>query len=664
MASVMTRRLMAELKGTNKQMQEGQLPWLLACSTVDDNLMKWTASMTFPEESELQKSLNSYAAHRFDESQNKLTFQVRFTPEYPMIAPEIWLNTPRLKYARGSSITFGGRVCIQMLTSSAWNPTTKMADVFREVQSCLLSEGATVDTSGVIKPYLEPPPMLERLATTAYPTANDFQVDGVQVLSPFEAGPFFGNLDRVEATDKIALSMQHGRRIYEGARLQTPLMFEVKTQRGRKTHCGIFDFMAGLPDDICILPKWVMDDIGIKERDVVRVRGVALDLIQHVKVQPHSIDFYHAVQQSGNEPAVLLTETLRRFSALTEDTSIPIEIGSEVHSIQIVELRPKAAVRIIDTDVVNDFEFKVETEFAPNLESEEDKKAREEEILAHEKARRLRREEELAEGKDRREKAIRRHFERARDAAKKEAGSTDGKDGNVSVRLSFPGGSHVDAKFPDGASAVAIMAFVLASEWADERNPWSVRLLCNFPRRCLTNEDRVTTEMNRSVVSVHEELPPAADEEVLQVVGAEDKEEKEVANFSPLSRTFSADRSTDLGRVVDDDPGLDEAALQAQTLKMFEVQRFIQTGIAPQEALFMVEAGMTAPTSASAVGSRSPPAPSFVPPQRRQRRAEPPRTDLQQIIDLTGVDDATAQRLLEENAGDVQRACNAFFDSM
>lgn len=37
-----------------------------------------------------------------------------------------------------------------------------------------------------------------------------------------------------------------------------------------------------------------------------------------VQIQPHSVDFYEAVRQSGMEVQLLLTESLARFSCLTE----------------------------------------------------------------------------------------------------------------------------------------------------------------------------------------------------------------------------------------------------------------------------------------------------------------------------------------------------------
>jgi len=68
-------------------------------------------------------------------------------------------------------------------------------------------------------------------------------------------------------------------------------MSEVKARLGRKTHCAIYDLLQGLPQDMCLLPTWVMEELSIKERAQVRVRSVALNLINFVKVQPHSMEF-------------------------------------------------------------------------------------------------------------------------------------------------------------------------------------------------------------------------------------------------------------------------------------------------------------------------------------------------------------------------------------
>ena len=45
-------------------------------------------------------------------------------------------------------------------------------------------------------------------------------------------------------------------------------------------------------------------------------------LVNEVKVQPHSVDFYQAVRDSGRDVRELLTESLSRFSTLTEDFNV------------------------------------------------------------------------------------------------------------------------------------------------------------------------------------------------------------------------------------------------------------------------------------------------------------------------------------------------------
>merc|ERR1712136_62938 len=139
-----------------------------------------------------------------------------------------------------------------------------------------------------------------------------------------EASVFLGNLERLEASDKVGLPFEFADEVYgraaRGEDLELPLIFEIKTQQGLKTHCAIYDFMMGLPENLVLLPKWVMDGIFLTEREVVSVRSVRLPLITYVKIQPHSADFYPAVTESGEDAKTLLTRSLSRFSALTEDS--------------------------------------------------------------------------------------------------------------------------------------------------------------------------------------------------------------------------------------------------------------------------------------------------------------------------------------------------------
>ena len=181
MAPLALKRLMAELKAVRASMAAGEVPWLLRCEPIDDNLLGWRVDMRFPEDSLLQRSLDRFAAGLLDDARNMLHFQLRFPPEYPMRPPEIWLHKPRLKYESGTPVTFGGRVCIPRLTSSEWTPVTGIGAVLKEVQTQLVYAGAEVDATVAIRPYLEPPLMINRIQSGLIPDANDFVQENLQV---------------------------------------------------------------------------------------------------------------------------------------------------------------------------------------------------------------------------------------------------------------------------------------------------------------------------------------------------------------------------------------------------------------------------------------------------------------------------------------------------
>eukprot|EP00913_Durusdinium_trenchii_P033002 g30895.t1 len=374
------KRLLVEFKQVEAAIAAGE-----AAPCAHTAIEEWEVDMSFPAESDLQKSLENLAASMFDTRLNRLTLCVRFTVEFPLSPPEVWLRRPRMRYREGKTgpVTFGGRVCSLLLASAGWQPATSMLS-------------ASIQ--------------LERLNTELFHTVNGFCREGMTALSPEAAQPFLGDLKRLEVTDKIGLPLSYANSIYQraelgdwaenagisdgvlcdrllrpqpatlpvaspGADLVLPMIFEIKTLLGRKSHCAIFEFFDGLPEMHVLIPKWVMEDLAIDEREPVRVRGVELDLVTSVKVQPHSVDFYHAVRDSGREVRELLTESLARFSTLTEDTAVPIEVNEKFFQ---------------DMDVQHHFEFKVEFEPAPDLEDEAATKEYQDRVLNSIKLRRER----------------------------------------------------------------------------------------------------------------------------------------------------------------------------------------------------------------------------------------------------------------------------------
>jgi len=624
--------------------------------------MEWEVDMSFPEDSPLQLSLENLAASMFDQALSHVTLCVRLPVEYPMSPPEVWLRRPRMKHQSGP-VTFGGRICTLLLASTGWQPGTSMLAVFREIRASFVESGLEANNSVLTRQdYPGRPPELQRLKTELFPTVNGFCKDGMTVLSPAEAKTFLGDLARMEATDKIGLPFGCADEIYsraeKGGTLELPLIFEVKTLLGRKTHCAIFEFIEGLPPMHVLLPKWVMEDLLVEEREPVRVRGVSLDLITFAKVQPHSVDFYQAVRDSGLEVQKLLQESLSRFSALTEDTAVPIDIGGRAFDVQVVELQPLGSVRIIDMDVQHHFEFEVDFEPAPDLEDEAATRAHQDRLLNAFRLRRERSATERQELMDRRQAARRRRFEDERKRLRAAAGPEDGTEGTVEVVLRLPSGTKLQGRFREGAPVAALAALVLSTEWAEASAPWGVHLRV-FPNRALGEAEAVTRELHRAAVIVQEEQAPEADSALLAALEAGSEANGEA---SPAAGDVEPLAPPPL-------PERDEAALQARTQRAFEVQRFIRAGYGPVEAAERYAAGEVLLPTAPSVRAAPTAAPSRVPAAqpalvRSLSEDEERKRRIQEVMNFTGVEHDVAEEALKSNDWITESAVNNLLDGL
>ncbi|CAJ1401679.1 unnamed protein product [Effrenium voratum] len=654
------KRLLLELKQLETAIAQKEAPEILSCKPVEDNLMEWELEMTFPPESVLQQSLENLAASMFDSSLNRLTLCLRFPVEFPMSPPEVWLRRPRMQHRAGTGpVTFGGRVCNILLASAGWQPATSILTVLKEVQKSLVESEMEANTMVHIKKdYPKASIQLERLNTELFHTVNGFCKDGMTAISPQEAAAFLGDLSRLEATDKIGLPFSYANAIYQraelGAELTLPMVFEVKTLLGRKTHCAIFEFVDGLPDMHVLLPKWVMDDLAIDEHEPVRVRGVELQLVTAVRVQPHSVGFYHAVRDSKREVKELLTESLGRFSTLTEDTAVPIEVDGQWFQVQVIAVEPAGAVRIIDMDVEHHFEFKVEFEPAPDLEDEAATKEYQDRVLGSIKLRRERSAASRQELQERRQQARLARYEQLLQRARLRAEEPSQEaTGEVETALRMPDGSQVKGRFPENVPVAHLVVLALESDWAKKALPWGIYLRMAFPKKVLKEEDPITRDLHRSALSVQEEQAPDKDEELFKVLRSQ--------AASPSRRRVPSDAVPEV-LAPPPVPERDEATLLARTQRAFEMQRFLRAGLSLEEAEAKYEAGEILPPDSP---MRRPSAKPAKPQLRRSLSEEEEReTRIQAVISFTGVERAAAEKALEENNWITDSAVNSVLDSL
>ncbi|KAK7262479.1 hypothetical protein RJT34_30053 [Clitoria ternatea] len=132
-------------------------------------------------------------------------------------------------------------------------------------------------------------------------------------------------------------------------RIEYPMLFEVRNPFvGRVSHCGVLEFIAD--ERKVYMPNWMMENLRVKEGDIVTLRSTSLAKGTFVKLQPHTKDFLDI----SNSKAVLET-SLRHYSCLTTGDTIMIAYNNKNYFIDVVETKPFHAVSIIDTDCEVDF---------------------------------------------------------------------------------------------------------------------------------------------------------------------------------------------------------------------------------------------------------------------------------------------------------------------
>ncbi|CRG95699.1 ubiquitin fusion degradation protein UFD1, putative [Plasmodium gallinaceum] len=143
-----------------------------------------------------------------------------------------------------------------------------------------------------------------------------------------------------------------------------PMLFEVSNPiTEKKTHSGVLEFISD--EGTCHMPYWMMQQLQLKEGDIVRVKSVSLPKGTFVKLKPCSKDF----MELSNHRAVLET-ALRNYATLTVGDNIVIHYLGKTYEIKIVDLKPAFACTIIETDV--EVEFQEPLDYNENIQSVEE----------------------------------------------------------------------------------------------------------------------------------------------------------------------------------------------------------------------------------------------------------------------------------------------------
>jgi len=134
--------------------------------------------------------------------------------------------------------------------------------------------------------------------------------------------------------------------------VEYPMLFELTTPDGQKTHCSVLEFTAG--EGTCYIPYWMMSNLRLGEGQIIRVRNVSLPKATFVKFQPQHVDFLDI-----HNPRAVLEYKLRSFSCVTIGDQLCISYNDKKYYLEVREVQPQDAACIIEADVNVDFEAPV-----------------------------------------------------------------------------------------------------------------------------------------------------------------------------------------------------------------------------------------------------------------------------------------------------------------
>lgn len=116
----------------------------------------------------------------------------------------------------------------------------------------------------------------------------------------------------------------------------------------RSTHCGVMEFSA--QEGYCYLPYWMMQNLLLKEGDIVKIANVSLRKASFVKFRPRTKDFLDI-----SNPKAVLEKSLRTYTCMTNGDQICLPYNGKKYYIDVLEVRPEGKASIVETDVSIEF---------------------------------------------------------------------------------------------------------------------------------------------------------------------------------------------------------------------------------------------------------------------------------------------------------------------
>ncbi|KAL1558757.1 ubiquitin fusion degradation protein 1 [Salvia divinorum] len=125
-----------------------------------------------------------------------------------------------------------------------------------------------------------------------------------------------------------------------------PWFFKIESFNSDKTsHCGVLEFCAD--EGFVYVPRWMMDNLGIREGEEVILRQARPIMGTRMKLQPHKAAFLEVADLRA-----VLEEALRGFACLSKGDTF----GVREFLLDVVEVGPgDEVISLVDTDCEVEF---------------------------------------------------------------------------------------------------------------------------------------------------------------------------------------------------------------------------------------------------------------------------------------------------------------------
>ena len=155
----------------------------------------------------------------------------------------------------------------------------------------------------------------------------------------------------LQYSNKILLPESMLRKVNQMDDVEYPLFFKITNPVcGLDRVCAVHEFTAA--EGLINIPYYILEDLGLTEGSGIDVEYINPPTGSYVKIKPHKTAFIEL-----NDPkAILETIMSRDYPVITKGQTIIINYEEKAYRIDIVDTKPCEIIKIINTDVLLDFD--------------------------------------------------------------------------------------------------------------------------------------------------------------------------------------------------------------------------------------------------------------------------------------------------------------------